>query len=125
LVLGESPENAAAFAHHGPAPAPLSAETFAPPPPSPAPLAPAPEATWGDGESIEEDFEAAFAQFEIPASPPPRAAAPARDVLTETNSIDKSAVQNAPPPQQPPQNEPQGITGDDVADSIDNFFNLK
>jgi hypothetical protein len=123
LVLGESPEQAnAAFA-----PAPIGATAFAPPA---APIqAPAPAATWGDGESIEEDFEAAFAQFEIPAAPA-SAAAPAaqqqHDVLTETNSIDRGAIQNAmePPPQAPKQ-EHQGITGDDVADSIDSFFNLK
>jgi len=122
LVLGESPEHAPAVF----AAAPIGAAPFAPPA---APPIPAPVATWGDGESIEEDFEAAFAQFEIPAAPP-SAAAPAaqqqHDVLTETNSIDKGAIQSAmePPPQAPQQPENQGITGDDVVDSIDNFFKL-
>ncbi|MDR2591657.1 MAG: hypothetical protein LBC59_02485 [Chitinispirillales bacterium] len=64
--------------------------------------------------------------------------------FTETSSIDRGAILNAMaasgqlpsvqtplsvpmPPQQSsvPENQHQGITGDDVADSIDNFFNLK
>jgi len=207
LVLGESPDAAGASFAYGPAPAaPIGEDSFelsAPPapavPPPPAPSAG--DAGWTGGDSIEE-FEAAFAQFEIPASqthaaeyeetgrfsmgdvfegpktpipameaplpPPPPPQAPGKHAdgheFTETSSIDRNAILNAmaaagqtlppvqtplfvqmppipmppihaepaPPQPEPPQPPPQaehreheGITGDDVADSIDNLFNLK
>jgi hypothetical protein len=91
---------------------------------------------------------------EAPASLPPAPPAPAihdDHTLTETSSIDKAAIMSAlaaaqqgqtpQPPQsvhkqasvQPsqqaevkePQPDQQGITGDDVVDVIDSFFNLK
>ncbi|MDR2693741.1 MAG: hypothetical protein LBB74_05950 [Chitinispirillales bacterium] len=185
LVLGESPEDRNAAFTYGSAPAPTGASSFAPPPqppvmPPPAPL-PAGDAAWSGGDSIEE-FEAAFEQFEIPASQPPAAEYeetgrfPMGDVFespspgtqafapempppppqsrqgddhefTETSSIDRGAILNAmaasgqtPPPVQTPlsvqmppipmpapqadHHEHQGITGDDVVDSIDSFFKL-
>ena len=150
LVLGESPEDMSVTFNYNPAPAPI----FAPPPPPPVMPPPAPvqasDSEWSGGESIEE-FEAAFEQFEPASQTPPNRQASDHD-LTETSSIDRSAILNAmaasgqlpsvqtplsvPLPPQPPEspeppqtapanNEHQGITGDDVADSIDNLFNLK
>jgi hypothetical protein len=178
LVLGESPENI------GAAPAQTDVESFeipAPPPPAQSPAQSQGEAGWTGGDSIEE-FEAAFAQFEIPATqvreteyeetgrfakgaaadapqtpePAMESAAPESHIddfdheFTETSSIDRGAILNAmaaagqappaqtplsveaphipaqmpPPPPPPQQSEHQGITGDDVVDSIDNFFKL-
>jgi hypothetical protein len=144
LVLGESPDGA------------FEMRPTAPPPPQPQSDA------WTGGDSIDDFEEAAYAQFEVPVAPaPPHAdyqetgkfaiAATGDDhLLTETSSIDKSAILNAmaaagqhvpaaqtplpmPTPEyhepQGPQGqqehqENQGITGDDVVDSIDNFFKL-
>jgi hypothetical protein len=147
LVLGESPDGA-----------------FEPPPPAPPPPQPQPRSdeAWTGGDSIDEFEEAAYAQFEAAApTPPPEPRAAYQDyqetgkfansaagddhLLTETSSIDKSAILNAmaasgqplpptqtplparmpePPPPEQEQQEHQGITGDDVVDSIDNFFKL-
>jgi hypothetical protein len=164
LVLGESADGVFEIS------APVAA------PPAPPPPAQGGE-TWTGGDSIDEFEESAYAQFEIPASPAPapdyretgsftigggaydgqarHAAQAGGDFddheLTETSSIDKSAIQSAmaaagqalppiqtplpfqtpEPPAPPPQaeqhqeqQENQGITGDDVVDSIDNFFKL-
>ncbi|MDR2578554.1 MAG: hypothetical protein LBC70_07085 [Chitinispirillales bacterium] len=73
-----------------------------------------------------EEFEAAFAQFEEQVAPqseiPPQPAP--RPVATPPEIPPPPAPQQAvPPPLAPP--AAAGITGDDVASTIDNMFNLK
>ncbi len=105
MVLGESPEDMSAAFAHGHAPAPSGGEAFVAPPQLPPGTA-----AWG-GDSVEEEFEAAFAQFEAPPLPPPM-------------QMPQQPAQPHTPTQAAPQNENQGITGDDVVDSIDSFFKL-
>lgn len=119
LVLGESVDGVIA--------AQSGIISYAPPMPPAAFAAPPPALP-----SVDE-FEAAFEQFEPPAAPAPIAETPPPVQILPTNPTPSEQEVEVPLAQlaqhiereeRREQQEHQGITGDDVVDSIDNFFKL-